>query len=336
MKSARPDYYQALGVERGADAGEIKAAYRRLAFAYHPDRNPGDADAEEKFKEVSVAYAVLGDEDKREKYGRFGSLAGDLPLGTDADLRTVLDFFDAVFGDLFGTARKRPAGQDLRYTLELSFAELALGCEKEITFTRSGDCPRCRGTGAEGGAAGLLAGLRCAGQGTLKQKAGLFTARRECPACNGVGQVARESCPACAGAGLTDVERRFTVRIPSGSQQGKSQRVPGEGAPSRPGGIAGDLHVIVRVQPDPIYRQEGDIFDLRAPPVSARARPRRRGRYSPARRLRAHEDSEPAPSPAAYSGYAVRACSCRAGAAMPTCGYDSRCLARFRPRPPPF
>ena len=114
MKSARPDYYQALGVERGADAGEIKAAYRRLAFAHHPDRNPGDAGAEEKFKEVSVAYAVLGDEDKREKYDRFGSLAGDLPLGADADLRTVLDFFDAVFGDLFGTARKRPAGQDLR------------------------------------------------------------------------------------------------------------------------------------------------------------------------------------------------------------------------------
>ncbi|MGD0836520.1 MAG: J domain-containing protein [Polyangia bacterium] len=265
MKSARPDYYQALGVERGADAGEIKAAYRRLAFAHHPDRNPGDAGAEEKFKEVSVAYAVLGDEDKREKYDRFGSLAGDLPLGADADLRTVLDFFDAVFGDLFGTARKRPAGQDLRYTLELSFAELALGCEKEITFTRSGDCARCRGTGAEGGAAGLAPCPRCAGQGTLKQKAGIFTARRECPTCNGVGQVARESCPACAGAGLTDVERRFTVRIPAGSQQGKSQRVPGEGAPSRPGGIAGDLHVIVRVQPDPIYKQEGDVLICELP-----------------------------------------------------------------------
>jgi molecular chaperone DnaJ len=259
------DHYEVLGVDRQASAGEIKAAYRRLALQYHPDRNPDDSAAEEKFKEVSVAYAVLGDDTKRAHYDRFGSLAGDLPFGREADLSTVVNFFDAVFGDLFGTGRKRAAGHDLRYTLELDFEEAALGCEKEITFTRSADCSRCRGTGAEGGAAGLVPCSRCEGQGTLRQKAGLFAGKLECPACGGAGEVARVRCSACAGAGLADSERTFTVRIPPGSQQGTNQRVPGEGAPGRRGGPAGDLHVIVRVKTDPIYRQEGDLLICELP-----------------------------------------------------------------------
>lgn len=265
MKAPTRDYYEVLGVERQASASEVKAAYRKLALQFHPDRNPGDTAAEEKFKEVSVAYAVLGDDDKRAHYDRFGSSAGDLPFGAEADLSTVLGFFDAIFGDLFGTGRKRAAGNDLRYTLELGFAEAALGCEKEISFTRSGDCPRCRGTGAEGGTAGLVPCSHCDGQGSLKHKPGLFGGRRECPACGGAGEVARVRCAACAGAGLCEVERRFTVRIPPGSQQGTSQRVPAEGSPGRRGGAAGDLHVIVRVKPDPIYSQEGDILICEAP-----------------------------------------------------------------------
>jgi molecular chaperone DnaJ len=259
------DPYEVLGVGRQASASEIKAAYRRLAMQYHPDRNPGDPAAEEKFKEVSVAYAVLGDEDKRTHYDRFGSAAGDLPFGTEADLSTVVNFFDAVFGDLFGTGRKRAAGHDLRYTLELSFDEAALGCEKEITFARSGDCGACRGTGAEGGAAGLTKCSQCDGQGVLRQKAGLFSARRECPTCDGSGELARVRCKVCGGAGLADSERTFTVRIPPGSQQGTSQRVPGEGSPGRRGGPAGDLHVMVRVKPDPIYRQEGELLICELP-----------------------------------------------------------------------
>jgi molecular chaperone DnaJ len=259
------DPYQVLGVDRQASASEIKAAYRRLALNYHPDRNPGDAAAEEKFKEVSVAYAVLGDESKRADYDRFGAVSNDLPFGKEADINAVMSFFDAVFGDLFGTGRKRAAGHDLRYTLELAFEEAALGCEKEITFTRSGDCARCRGTGAEGGAAGLGPCGRCEGQGVLRQGAGLFSAKRECPDCGGAGEVAKVRCGACAGAGLTDSERTFTVRIPPGSQQGTNQRVPGEGSPGRRGGPAGDLHVIVRVKPDPVYRQEGDLLICEVP-----------------------------------------------------------------------
>jgi molecular chaperone DnaJ len=259
------DHYEVLGVDRQAAASEIKAAYRRLALQYHPDRNPGDRSAEEKFKEISQAYAVLGDASKRAHYDRFGPDAADLPFGSDADIRVVTDFFDAVFGDLFGTGRKRAAGHDLRYTLELDFVEAALGCEKEIRFTRTNDCTKCRGTGAEGGAVGLEPCARCEGQGFLRTKAGLLGGRRECQACAGTGEVPRVRCAACQGTGLADAERVLTVRVPPGSQAGGNQRVPGEGSPGRRGGPAGDLHIIVRVKPDPCYRQEGNILVCEAP-----------------------------------------------------------------------
>jgi molecular chaperone DnaJ len=259
------DHYEVLGVNRQAEAAEVKAAYRKLALQFHPDRNPGDRAAEETFKEVSRAYAVLSDEGKRANYDRFGSVAADMPFGAEADLSTVTNFFDAVFGDLFGTGRKRAAGQDLRYTLELSFEEAALGCEKEIHFTRTGDCISCRGTGAEGGAAGLVPCSRCEGQGFTRQKTGFLSTRRECRACGGAGEVAQVRCKACAGAGLSEGERAFTVRVPPGSQAGTTQRVAGEGSPGRRGGPAGDLHVIVRVKPHPFYRQEGDLLVCEAP-----------------------------------------------------------------------
>ena len=259
------DHYEVLGLDRQASAAEIKAAYRRLALQHHPDRNPGDRAAEEKFKEMSQAYAVLSDEDKRAHYDRFGAAAGDLPFGAEADLRVVTDFFDAIFGDLFGTGRKRTAGQDLRYTLELGFEEAALGCEKEIRFPRTGDCARCRGTGAEGGAKGLVPCTRCEGRGFVRHKAGFLSARRECQACGGAGEVARVRCAACTGTGLADAERVFTVRVPPGSQAGNTQRVAGEGSPGRRGGPAGDLHVIVRVKPDPFYRQDGDVLVCEVP-----------------------------------------------------------------------
>ena len=259
------DPYEVLGVDRQAGAAEIKAAYRRLALQHHPDRNPGDHAAEERFKELSLAYAVLGDEAKRAHYDRFGGVANDMPFGAEADLSKVTDFFDAVFGDLFGTGRKRAAGHDLRYTLELNFDEAVLGCEKEIHFTRTSDCADCRGTGAEGGAAGLVACTRCEGQGFVRQKAGFLSSRKECQACGGAGEVARVRCKTCAGAGLAEAERVFTVRIPPSSHAGNSQRVAGEGSPGRRGGPAGDLHVIVRVLPDPLYRVEGDILVCEVP-----------------------------------------------------------------------
>jgi molecular chaperone DnaJ len=260
------DHYEVLGVDRQASGSEIKTAYRRLALQYHPDRNPGDRAAEEKFKEISQAYAVLGDESKRAHYDRFGADAADLPFGSDVDIRVVTDFFDAVFGDLFGTGRKRTAGHDLRYTLELDFIEAALGCEKEIRFTRTSDCASCRGTGAEGGAVGLEPCARCDGQGFVRSKAGLLGGRRECQTCGGSGEVPRVRCSACQGTGLAEEERVFSVRIPPGAQAGNTtQRVPGEGSPGRRGGPAGDLHVIVRVKSDPFYRQEGDVLVCEAP-----------------------------------------------------------------------
>ena len=259
------DYYKTLGVARDAPAAEIKAAYRKLALQFHPDRNPGDRTAEERFKEVSQAYAVLGDEEKRARYHRLGAVPGDLPFGDSADLAKVTEFFDAIFGDLFGLGRKRAAGQDLRYTLELDFDEAALGCQKTIRFQRSEDCRACGGTGAEGGAAGLQPCARCSGQGWTRHKAGFFSSRRECLACGGSGQIPRVRCKPCLGTGLCESEREYLVRVSPGSQAGSTQRVAGQGSPGRRGGPAGDLHVIVRTRPHPFYRQQGDLLEVEVP-----------------------------------------------------------------------
>jgi molecular chaperone DnaJ len=263
MSVVNRDHYRTLGVERRASAAEVKAAYRQLALRYHPDRNPGDKVAEEHFKEVSLAYAVLSDEDKRAHYDRFGSV--DLPFGDDADLGKVTDFFDAIFGDLFGLGRRRAAGQDLRYTLELEFEEAALGCERTIRFNRTEDCRACSGTGAEGGAVGLAPCARCDGQGYTRTKAGFLSTRRECLACGGSGEVPRVRCASCAGTGLCEREREYAVRVPSGSLAGTTQRVPGEGSPGRRGGPAGDLFVAMRVKPHPFFRQEGDLLVCEVP-----------------------------------------------------------------------
>jgi molecular chaperone DnaJ len=263
MPAAIRDHYETLGVDRKASALEIKSAYRRLALRYHPDRNPGDKAAEERFKDVSLAYAVLSDDEKRAHFDRFGTV--DLPFAQDADVARVTDFFDAIFGDLFGLGRKRAAGQDLRYTLELGFAEAALGCEKSIRFERTEDCRKCAGTGAQGGAAGLVSCARCEGQGYTRQRAGFLSARRECLACGGSGEVPRVRCDGCAGTGLVEREREYLVRIPPGSLDTATQRVAGEGSPGRRGGPAGDLFVVVRVRPHPFYRQEGDLLVCEVP-----------------------------------------------------------------------
>ncbi|HEX3906258.1 MAG TPA: DnaJ C-terminal domain-containing protein [Polyangia bacterium] len=258
-----------LGVDRGATEVEIKAAYRRLALRWHPDRNPGDAAAEDKFKELSIAYAVLSDEEKRGHYDRFGAVDGVGPLGS-ADIASATEFFDALFGDLFGLARRRKtAGRDMRYTLEVDFEEAALGCEKTITFERPEDCRACLGTGAEGASAGLVTCSRCGGEGIVRKKAGFLTTRRECMGCGGTGQLPRVRCAACEGAGLIDRERSYAVRVPPGSIGGSTQRLPREGAPGRRGGPSGDLHVLVRVRPHPFYGREssrdGEVLTVELP-----------------------------------------------------------------------
>ena len=208
---------------------------------------------------------MLGDEEKRARYDRLGDVPGDLPFGDSADLAKVTEFFDAIFGDLFGLGRKRAAGQDLRYTLELDFDEAALGCQKTIRFQRNEDCRSCGGTGAQGGAAGLQPCARCAGQGWTRHKAGFFSARRDCLACAGSGQIPSVRCPTCSGTGLCEREREYVVRVPPGSQAGGTQRVAGEGSPGRRGGPAGDLHVMVRPRPHPFYRQQGDLLEVEVP-----------------------------------------------------------------------
>jgi len=259
------DYYETLGVARDASDGEIKAAYRKLALRFHPDRNPGDHAAEESFKAVSTAYAVLSDVDKRAHYNRFGALGEGNPFA-GASVASATDFFDAIFGDLLGLGRRRcSVGRDLRYTLEISFEEAMLGCRKTIAFDRAEDCAACRGTGAEGGAAGLARCARCDGEGKLKQKVGLLGGRRECAACGGTGEIPRVPCRTCEGAGLVDRRREFDVSVPPCTSSGSTQRVAGEGSPGRRGGPSGDLHVVVRVKPHPFFAREGDVLLVELP-----------------------------------------------------------------------
>ena len=259
------DYYQLLGIERSASDAEIKAAYRRLALRFHPDRNPGDKAAEESFKAVSEAYAVLADIDKRAHFDRFGQAAAGTAFAAGADLSSATDFFDAILGDLFGLDRSKKAGQDLRYTLELTFEEAALGCSKTIRFERAEDCSDCAGTGAEGGVPGLIRCTKCDGDGHIRQKAVIFTSKRQCTACGGAGEVPKVRCKTCLGGGLVDREKAYDVRVPSGATDGGAQRITGQGAPGRRGGVAGDLHILLRVKPHPFFRHEGGAVVCEVP-----------------------------------------------------------------------
>jgi len=260
------DYYATLGVARDASGVEVKAAYRKLAWRWHPDRNMGDAAAEERFKELSEAYAVLSDELARSRYDRFGTVEAASPFGGAAGINSAAEFFQSLFGDLFGLGRRNAAaGRDLRYTLELDFEEAAAGCEKTIAFDRAEDCATCRATGAEGGAAGLLRCARCGGDGFIRGKPGWIAVRRECAACGGAGEVPRVRCAVCDGAGLVERRREYVVRVPSLSTDGSSQRIPSEGSPGRRGGPAGDLHVIVRVRPHAFFSREGDLLACDVP-----------------------------------------------------------------------
>jgi len=232
---------------------------------YHPDRNPGDTAAEERFKDLSIAYAVLSDSDKKARYDRFGFL-GDANPFAGATVASATDFFDAIFGDLLGLGRRKgSAGRDLRYTLEIDFEEAALGCRKEIAFERAEDCAACRGSGAEGGAAGLIRCARCGGQGYQRSSPGLLGGRRECPVCGGTGEIPRVRCGTCEGSGIVDSWREFDVSIPARVVSGSTQRVPGQGSPGRRGGPAGDLNVVVRVRPHAFYAREGDTLTVDLP-----------------------------------------------------------------------
>jgi molecular chaperone DnaJ len=262
------DYYEILGVERGAADQDIKSAYRKLALKYHPDRNPGDKSAEEKFKEAAEAYAVLADSDKRAAYDRFGhaglSGAGG-PQGFDpeifSDFGDILgglgDFFG--FGDIFGGRRRGGAhrGADLRYDLEIAFEDAAKGTETTIQIPREETCETCKGSGAAPGSSPEVC-RQCGGHGQLRYQQGFFTVARTCGMCRGNGRVITKPCADCRGAGRQAREKKLTVRIPPGIASGQRLRLYGEGEHGHGGGPAGDLYVVVHVAEHPVFRRDAD------------------------------------------------------------------------------
>jgi molecular chaperone DnaJ len=264
------DYYEVLGVSRDVDAATLKRAYRELALKYHPDQNSGNPEAEAHFKEVSEAYTVLSDPDARARYDRrgFDGVGG----GVGVDIGGFTDLFESLFGDLFGKRKSgKVVGRDLRYTLELSFEEAALGAEKTIKFPSPVDCSACKGTGAKGGEAGLRTCNTCSGKGEMKVQQGFFSLSKKCPTCSGTGKVIGDKCDECKGAGTVDKEREFAVTIPADTEDGATRRVPGQGEPGKRGGPPGDLNVIVRVRPHSIFRRENGIVTAEVPVSFAQA-----------------------------------------------------------------
>jgi len=265
---AKRDYYEVLGAGRDAGEQEIKAAYRKLALKYHPDRNPDDPDAEEKFKECSEAYSVLSDPQKRATYDRFGhaglqgsAAAGGFNPDAFADFSDILgDFFG--FGDLFGGGRKRgraQRGEDVRYDLELGFEEAVRGMNAEIQVPRMESCDRCRGAGSEPGS-GPSTCPTCLGRGQILYQQSFLSVRRTCSTCGGAGQIIRNPCGQCGGQGYQQVQRKLKINIPAGVDDGTRLRLANEGQPGAHSGPPGDLYVFLKVKEHPFFeRHERDL-----------------------------------------------------------------------------
>jgi molecular chaperone DnaJ len=256
------DYYAVLGVDRAAQEQDIKRAYRKLALELHPDRNPGDAEAEERFKEASEAYAVLSDADKRAAYDRFGhaglSSAGQ-GFGNVQDIFTQFsDIFSDFFGGGFGGGGRRGGAQrgaDLRTVMQLTLKEAAFGAKRDVPLHHPGPCQTCDGSGAEGGRRSVC--TRCNGAGQIAHSRGPFLLQTTCPTCRGAGSVAATACGACHGTGQVEVERSVKVTFPAGVDDGQTLRVPGQGLAGTQGGPAGHLYVDVQIEPDPRFDREG-------------------------------------------------------------------------------
>jgi molecular chaperone DnaJ len=266
------DYYEVLGVEKSASPDEIKRAYRRLAIKYHPDKNPGDKEAEAKFKECAEAYEVLSDAEKRKQYDQFGheGLRGagmhDFSRMNVEDIFSMFgfdDFFSGIFGGGGGGRRRNarhtgPArGFDLETSVELSLGEIAEGAEKTIEFTRQDRCPDCSGSGAAKGSQPARCSV-CGGSGQVAKGGGFFQMVSTCPQCRGMGTVITDPCRTCKGSGHVPKKRTVTIKIPAGVHEGQGIRVGGEGEPGRSGGPNGDLYCYVRIKPHEFLERDGN------------------------------------------------------------------------------
>jgi molecular chaperone DnaJ len=261
--SEKRDYYEVLGVARDAGERELKVAYRQLAHQLHPDKNPGDKAAEEKFKEASVAYTVLSDPEKRAKYDRFGHAGLGANGGGDDFSSNIQDIFGDIFGDFFGGgSRRRSQGQrgsDLRYDLQITFEEAAFGVSKEISIRRNEACNTCSGSGAKPGTK-PVACKTCAGQGEVRVSQGFFAIAQTCPSCRGAGQTISDPCTDCRGSRMRQVERKLDVKVPPGVDDGIQLRFNGEGEGGLQGGQRGDLYVVIAVAEHPLFtRQDFDV-----------------------------------------------------------------------------
>ncbi len=273
------DFYQTLGVDRNATLDDLKKAYRKLAIKYHPDKNPGNKEAEEKFKEVSLAYETLSNPEKRRQYDQFGhdAYTSSQRGGAGPDFNAQ-DIFSQFFGgggggggfsfeDLFGGGggrrRRDPngpvRGNDLRYDLEIDFEDAVYGAEKRITIPRLVECPDCSGSGCEPGT-GRKTCTQCGGQGRIHVSQGFFSIQQACPKCQGTGQIIEKPCRKCHGQGRIRQEKSFSLRIQPGVDTGSQMRVAGKGEDGLRGGAAGDLYVVIHVRPSAVFqRSENDL-----------------------------------------------------------------------------
>jgi molecular chaperone DnaJ len=268
--SPKRDYYEILGVGPDASQEEVKKAYRKLAHQHHPDKNPGDQSAEERFKEISEAYEVLGNPEKRRTYDRFGS------AGTGRDFEGFGGFeagFGSIFDDIFegfftgrtgrGT-RGVQRGADLRYNLEVRFEEAATGAEREILIPRLEACAACRGSGAKPGSQPVVC-RACRGTGQVRYSQGFLTVSQTCGQCRGEGRVVEHPCSTCRGMGQVKAERTLTVKIPPGVETGTRLKLTGEGESGVRGGPPGDLYVVITVQEHPIFSRQADDLTCEVP-----------------------------------------------------------------------